>query len=71
MASMNVCAVRMLCVNCGMGCGLPVDFRWAVNTWLRIGAPEAYGGAYVGVVWPIPSGPASGPLWCCNRKLHP
>ena len=34
-------AMWMLCVNCGMGCGLPVDFWWAVGTWLRIGVPEA------------------------------
>ena len=34
-------AMWMLCVICGMGCGLPVDFRWAVGTWLRIGVPEA------------------------------
>lgn len=25
-------AMWMLCVNCGMGCGLPVGFRWAVDT---------------------------------------
>ena len=34
-------AMWMLCVDCGMGCGLPVEFRWAVGTWLRIGVPEA------------------------------
>ena len=25
-------AMWMLCVNCGMGCGLPVDFRCSVDT---------------------------------------
>ena len=30
-----ITAMWMLCVNCGMGC------RWAVDTWLRIGVPEA------------------------------
>ena len=46
----------MLCFNFGMGCGLPVARRH-----LRIGVPEALSGSYVGVVWPLASGPASGP----------
>ena len=44
-------AMWVLCVNCGMGCRLPVASRL-----LRIGAPEALGSACVGVL-------ASGPLW--------
>ena len=42
--------------------GLPVDFRWPVNTWLRVGVLEAQDGGAVGVAWPFPSGLTSGPL---------
>ena len=46
MALMNVCAVRS-CVCCVLTVGWVVGFRWAVDTCLRIGVPEADGGAYV------------------------
>ena len=46
--------VEQSCVCCescvvvvGLPCGLLVDFRWPVNTWLRTGVLEAQGG----VVW--------------------
>ena len=29
--------------------GFPVDFRWPVNTWLRVGVLEAQDGGAVGV----------------------
>lgn len=51
------------CVGfCVIACGLPVDIRWPFNTWLRMGVPEAQDDVVVGVVWPLPSGLASGPL---------
>ena len=37
-------------------------FRWPVDTRLRIGVPEALGGARVGVVWPVTSSTASRPI---------
>ena len=37
---------------------------------MRIGVPEALGGSYVGVVWSLASGPASGPLWCFNEDFR-
>ena len=46
----------------GIVCGLPVDFQWPVNTWLRMVVHEAQGDAAVGVTWPFPFGLASGPL---------
>ena len=47
--------VMGLCVACGMGCGLPVA---------RLAVPETLCGSYVGVVQPLASSSASGPLWC-------
>ena len=41
--------------------GLFVSFRWPVNTWLKVGVLEVQDGGAVGVVWPFPSGLASGP----------
>ena len=35
----------------GIVCGLPVDFQWPDNTWLRMGVLEAQDGAAVGVTW--------------------
>ena len=44
-------------------CVLLVDFRWPVNTWLRISVLEAQAdGAAVCVTWPFFSGLASDPL---------
>ena len=57
MALLNVC-----CVVAGVRC--PGD------TLLRIFVPEALGGSYVGVVWPLVSGPASGPLLCYNEDFR-
>ena len=42
---------------CEIACGLPVDFWYPVNTWLRMGVLETQDGLVVGVVWPLPSGP--------------
>ena len=47
---------------CGIACGLPVDFRWPANTLLRMGVLEAQDSIVVGVVCPLLSGLASGPL---------
>ena len=57
----------MQCGFSGIVCGLPVDFWWPVNTWLRVGGLrvgvlEAQDGGAVGVAWPFPSVLASGPL---------
>ena len=46
----------------GIGCGLPVGFRWSVGVLLRVGLSEEQGGAGVGGVRLLPSGVASGPL---------
>ena len=48
-------AMWVLCVNCGMDCGLPV-------TWRHLTELESLGGSDVGVVFPLASGPASGTL---------
>ena len=50
--------------------GLPEDFRWPVNTSLRRGVLEAQDGVVVGVVWPLPSGLASGPLRTLNEHFR-
>ena len=58
---------RSLCalwIQCGFG--EIVDFRWRVNTWLRMGVLD---GATVGVAWPFPSGLASGPLRASLQAL--
>ena len=51
-----------LLVLTGLCCtvrGLPVGFRWSVKlSWIL----EEHDGAVVGVFWPLPSAPASGPL---------
>ena len=60
--SLCILALWMQCIFWGIFCWLPVDFRWPVNTRLRIGVLEAQDGAGVGVTWPFPSGLASGPL---------
>ena len=57
-----ILALWMQCGFSGIVCGLPVDFRWPVNTWLRVGVLEAQDGGAVGVAWPFPSGLTSGPL---------
>ena len=60
-------AMRVLCVNFGMGCGLPVGFRRPTE----IGATHALGYACVGVVLPLASSPASDPfLWCYNGDFR-
>ena len=51
----------MQCGFSGIVCGLPLDFRWPVNSRLRMGVLEAQGGAAVGVAWLFPSGLASSP----------
>ena len=51
--------ILALWIQCGLSgivCGLPVDSRWPVNTWLRAGVLEAQDGGAVGVAWPFPSG---------------
>lgn len=49
-------AAKSLCgcsaVFSGIVCELPVDFRWPVNTWLRVGVLEARDSGAVGVAWP-------------------
>ena len=40
-----------------LSCGLPV-----------VGVPEALGGSYVSIVWPLASCPASDPLWHYNQQ---
>ena len=55
-------ALWMRCGYTGIVCGLPVDFRWPVYTWLRVGVLEAQDGGAVGVAWPFPSSLASSPL---------
>ena len=51
--------LQSLCVHFGpvvglVGvCGLPVDFWWPVNTWLRMGLLEAQDRATVSVAWPF------------------
>ena len=52
----------MQCGFSGIVCGLPVDFQWPVNTWLRVGVLEAQDGGAVSVAWPFPSSLATGPL---------
>ena len=51
---------------CGIVCGFPEDFRWPVNTSLRMGVLEARDGVVVGVVWPL----ASGPLRTLNEHFQ-
>ena len=65
-----VLALRKLCVLIGIDCGLPVDIRWPVGTWLRMMVLEAQGGAVLGVAWPLPSGSASGPWRILNEHFR-
>ena len=55
-AAKSLCAFwpcgSMQCGFSGIVCGLLVDFRWPVNTWLRMGVLEAQDVAAVGVTWP-------------------
>ena len=51
--------ILVQCGFSGIVCGLPVDFRWPVNTLLRVGVQD--GGA-VGVAWSFFFGLAFGPL---------
>ena len=54
-----VCILALL-MQCGFSeivCGLPVDFQWPLNTWLRVGVLEAQDGGAVGMAWPFFSGP--------------
>ena len=60
-AAKSVCILAQ-CGFSGIVCGLPVDFRWPVNTSLSVGVLEAQDGDAVGVAWSFPSGLASGPL---------
>ena len=64
-----VLALRKLCFN-RYCCGLPVDIQWPVSTRLRMVVLEAQGGAVLGVVWPLPSGSASGPLRTLNEHFR-
>ena len=66
-----VCILAMwkLCGFCGIVYGLPVDFRWPVNTLLEMGVLEAQDGAVVGVVRLLSSGLASGPLRILNEHF--
>ena len=50
-----ISAMGKLCGFCGIVCGLPVDFWWAVDIWLVMCIPEAQGGGVVGVVWALPA----------------
>ena len=52
----------MECERCVVFVGLLVGFRWPANTLLRIGVLGAQDRVIVGVVWPLPSSLASGPL---------
>ena len=63
-------ALWKLCGFCGIVCGLPVDFRWPVDTLLEMGVLEAQDGAVVGVVRLLPSGLASGPLRILNEHFR-
>ena len=65
-----VLALRKLCVLIGIDCGLLVDIRWQVGTWLRMVVLEAQGGAFLGVAWPLPSGSASSPLRILNEHFR-
>ena len=56
--SLSVSFAVALWMQCGFGdivCGLLGNFRWPVNTWLRVGVLEAQDGAAVGMAWPFPS----------------
>ena len=66
-----ILALRKLRVLSGIDCGLPVDIRWPVDTWLRMAVLEAEGGAVLGVAWPLPSGLASGTLGTLNGHFRP
>ena len=53
--------MRKLCVNFGMGCGLPVGFRWPTENWCPSGTRLFMCGRGLA----LSSSPASGPfLWC-------
>ena len=58
-----------LCGFCGNACGLPMDFQWPANT-LRMMVLEAQDGVVMGVVWPLPSSLASGPLRILNEHFR-
>ena len=51
----------------GIVCGLPVGFRWSVE---RMGLLEEQDSGVAGVFWPLPSGPASGPLNILNARFR-
>ena len=60
--------VEAVCFLCN--CGLPVDFQWPVDILLEMGVLEAQEGAVMGVVIPLPSGLASGPLGILNEHFR-
>jgi hypothetical protein len=48
-------ALRKLCGLIGIACEIPVDFRWPVNTCLRMVVLQAQCDAIQDVAWPLPS----------------
>ena len=60
-------AMWMLCVNCGVGFKLPVDFRWPVNIPLREGVHEVQDGGLW--VWSGSSLPVQLPA-CCTVRMN-
>ena len=64
MSSTSLCAFNLGLI--GIVCRLQVGFRWLVKIfWLL----EEQDGAVVGVFWPLPSSPASGPLSILNAHF--
>ena len=54
---------------CGTVYGLPVDFRWPVNTWLEMVVLEAQNDAVVGVVRVFPFGHYEHPAFAATPPV--
>ena len=67
----HLLVLSRLCCTSGIVCGLPLGFRWSVKISWRMGVfEEQDGGTAVGVLWSLPSGPASGPLSILNAHFQ-
>ena len=63
------------CPGCAVLVALFVDFRWASGgqskfVGVYMGVLEEQDGTVVGVLWPLPSGPASGSLGILNAHFQ-